>query len=181
MVAGVLLAAFFAALPGKLSARPADAETSEAGGSGSLGRALAVLGVCGLLVSEEADWLTGPAGQALGYLRINPGFAGMFLIGTVANLSQIGPAIRLSLRGDADTATAINLQGALQDALVTAPLLMLLAPLLGAAGFTLVFSPLMVVALVVAALLVVFVIIDGEVNHVEGFMLLGLASSPRTC
>jgi len=104
-------------------------------------------------------------------------FAGLFIIGTVANLSQIGPAIPLALRGDADTATAINIQGALQDALMTVPVLMLIAPLVGAGGahgFTLVFPPLMVISLVTAALLVVFVIIDGEVNYLEGAMLTGL-------
>lgn len=51
---------------------------------------------------------------------------------------------------------------------------MLVAPIVGAALFTLVFSPLMVVSLVVAAVLVVFVIFDGEVNYLEGVMLLGL-------
>lgn len=51
---------------------------------------------------------------------------------------------------------------------------MLIAPIVGAALFTLVFSPLMVVSLVVAAVLVVFVIFDGEVNYLEGVMLLGL-------
>jgi Ca2+:H+ antiporter len=139
-----------------------------------LGRALVALVVAGLLLGEEANWLTDPMGPALARLHINPGFAGLFLLGTIANLSQVGPAVQLAWRGDADTATAINLDGALQDALMTAPLLMLLSPLLGASGFTLIFSPLMVISLVAAALLVVFVILDGEVNHLEGVMLLGL-------
>jgi Ca2+:H+ antiporter len=37
-----------------------------------------------------------------------------------------------------------------------------------------VLSPLMVVSLMVAAVIVVFVIFDGEVNHLEGVLLLGL-------
>lgn len=48
----------------------------------------------------------------------------------------LAAAIRLAVHGDADTATAINIQGALQDALMTVPLLMLIAPLVGAGGST---------------------------------------------
>jgi Ca2+:H+ antiporter len=139
-----------------------------------LGWALILLAASGLLIGQESNWLTDPMSAALARLHINDGFAGLFIVGTIANLSQVGPAIQLALRGDADTAAQINLQGSLQDALMTAPLLMLVSPLIGAGSFTLVFSPLMVVALVVASLLVVFVIFDGEVNYLEGVMLIGL-------
>ncbi len=199
VVAAVLLLVFFVALPdvlrndqdedddGEVRLAPAvrwpggpvqrtAADTAPAPRR-PLRQALSLLGIAGLLLAEEADWLTTPMGPALEHLHINQGFAGLFILATVGNLSQIGPAIQLALRGDADTATAINIQGALQVALMLAPIMMIIAPIVGAADhneFTLVFPPLMVVALVVSALLVVFVVFDGEVNYLEGVMLLGL-------
>src|SRR5690606_41372933 len=70
--------------------------------------------------------------------------------------------------------TAITMEGALQVALLLAPLLTLLAPLVGAGSFTLIFPPMMIVATIAAVILVVFVTIDGKVNAVEGAMLVAL-------
>jgi Ca2+:H+ antiporter len=44
----------------------------------------------------------------------------------------------------------------------------------GAAGFTLVLPALLLVALVLAVLVTVFVVFDGESTWLEGLMLLGL-------
>ncbi|TVT59348.1 hypothetical protein FNH05_05590 [Amycolatopsis rhizosphaerae] len=139
-----------------------------------LRRTLALLGVAGLLLAEEADWLTKPMAGALTSLHISQAFAGLFLLAVVNNLSQVAPSVRLAWRGDIDTAIAINLQGTLQLVLMVAPLLMLLTPLAADHQFTLIFSPLMAVAMVVATLLVVFVVLDAIANVLEGAMLIGL-------
>jgi Ca2+:H+ antiporter len=135
---------------------------------------LALLGLSGLLLAEEADWLTDPMGGALAHLHISQTFAGLFILAVVNNLSQVGPAVQFALHGDIDTAIAINLQGALQLVLMVAPVLMLMASVTGAHHFTLIFSPLMAVAMVAATLLVVFVVLDAVANVLEGVMLLGL-------
>jgi Ca2+:H+ antiporter len=135
---------------------------------------LALLALAGLLLAVEADWLTTPMGGALEHLHIHQAFAGLFILAVVNNLSQVAPAVRFALRGDIDTAIAINLQGTLQLVLMVAPVLMLLAPLAGAHQFTLIFPPLMAVAMVAATLLVVFVVLDAIANVLEGAMLIGL-------
>lgn len=178
----VLLVVFLISLPGAIRADTDDGDT-EAGvpaaakgtrGRLSLGVALALLGFASLLIAFEADWLTTAIQPAIDTLHINASFTGLFIVATVGNLSQIGPSVQLALQHDADTATEINLEGALQVTLMLGPGFVLLAPLLGNSTFTLLFSPLAVLAVVVAALLVVFVIIDGEVNYLEGTMLIAL-------
>ncbi|MFC7740136.1 hypothetical protein ACFQXA_03000 [Nocardiopsis composta] len=128
----------------------------------------------GLLIGIEADWFTDSLEPAVDAVGMSTAFVGLFIVSTVGNLSQIGPAVQLAWRGDADTATAITMEGALQVALLLAPLLTLLAPLVGAGSFTLIFPPMMIVATIAAVILVVFVTIDGKVNAVEGAMLVAL-------
>ncbi|MER7167989.1 sodium:proton exchanger [Micromonospora sp. NPDC000207] len=180
VVAIALLTVFLVSLPFRLGKNtdappPVHNGTGEAKvGTWPLPRVLILVVVAGLLIAFEADWLTDalvPATEAMG---LNPAFVGLFLVATVGNLSQLAPAVQLSLRGDADTATAITMEGALQVALMLAPVLTLIAPLLGAGEFTLIFPPLQIVAVIVAALLVVFVTIDGTVNHLEGLALVAL-------
>jgi Ca2+:H+ antiporter len=155
-------------------ASPGRNDASEAVGRWPLSHTLALLGVTGLLLAVEADWLTEPMAGALEHLHIGQAFAGLFILAVVNNLSQVAPSVRFALRGDIDTAIAINMQGALQLVLMVAPLLMLMAPLAGAHQFTLIFPPLMAVAMVAATLLVVFVVLDAIANVLEGVMLIGL-------
>lgn len=139
-----------------------------------LPHSLAVLAVTGLLLAEEADWLTEPMGGALDHLHISQSFAGLFILAVVNNLSQVAPSVRYALHGNIDTAIAINMQGALQLVLMVAPILMLMASVAGTHQFTLIFEPLMAVAMVAATLLVVFVVLDAIANVLEGVMLIGL-------
>lgn len=176
VVAAALLAVFVVSLPFRLGkdadAPPVHNGTGEARpGTWPLRRVLALTTVAGLLIAVEADWLTGTLSPAVEAMGLNDAFVGLFLVATVGNLSQLVPAVQLSLRGDADTAAAITMEGALQVALLLAPVLTLLAPLVGAGAFTLIFPPLQIVAVIVAALLVVFVTIDSKVNHLEGLAL----------
>ena len=165
----------FPGLPGH-TRRPAGAGTTAEppGKRWPLRRSLTLMVVSGLLLGEEADWLTQPLSSAVAQLHISQTFAGLFLLAVVNNLSQVAPAVRLALHGDADTAVAINNQGALQLILMVAPILMLISPLTGAHNFTLVFSPLMAIAMVMTTMLVVFVVLDGIANVLEGVMLIAM-------
>jgi Ca2+:H+ antiporter len=72
-----------------------------------------------------------------------------------------------------DYAVSVILQSPLQIALVLAPVLVLVAPLIGA-SFTLVLSPLLIAALAIAVLVTVIVVFDGESSWLEGSALLAL-------
>ncbi|WP_081620712.1 hypothetical protein [Nocardiopsis potens] len=180
--AAALLLVFAISLPTRLRAngdmsppeqRSRETETGQAP-PWPLWLVLAVLAASGLLIGVEADWFTDSLEPAVDAVGMTTAFVGLFIVSTVGNLSQIGPAVQLAWRGDADTATAITMEGSLQVALLLAPLLTLLAPLVGAGSFTLIFPPMMIVATIAAVILVVFVTIDGKVNAVEGAMLLAL-------
>jgi Ca2+:H+ antiporter len=67
----------------------------------------------------------------------------------------------------------VILQSPLQIALVLAPVLVLIAPLVGAT-FTLVLSPLLVASLVIAVIVTVLVVNDGESTWLEGATLVVL-------
>ena len=62
----------------------------------------------------------------------------------------------------------------MQIALVLAPLLVLLSPLVAPVAFTLVFSPLLMASVVIAMLVVTVIVLDGESNWLEGVALVGL-------
>jgi Ca2+:H+ antiporter len=82
--------------------------------------------------------------------------------------------IQLALRNQADHALAVILNSPLQIALVLAPALVLLSPLIGGAAFTLVFPPLLIVALVISTVIIALVILDGQSNWLEGASLVAL-------
>ncbi|MBR8743689.1 hypothetical protein [Nocardiopsis sp. MG754419] len=177
--AGALLAVFVISLPTRLRSDgdmppPEQRATESQTEPWPLWLVLTVLGASGLLIGVEADWFTDALEPAVATMEMSTVFVGLFIVATVGNLSQIGPAVQMAWRGDADTATAITMEGALQVILLLAPLLTIMAPLLGVGTFTLIFPPMMVVATLAAVILVVFVTIDGKVNAVEGAMLLAL-------
>lgn len=138
--AAALLAVFALTLPSKIRGEDGDASAAvgqavsalQPAPAAPLPRTLTVLGIAGLLTAVEADWLTSDLAPAITALHLNAGFVGLFIVAIVGNLSQFAPAVRLAARGDADTATAINMEGALQVALMLAPLFVFIAPLTGA-------------------------------------------------
>ncbi len=177
--AAALLTVFVLTLPAKIRGEDGDAWVAvgavnalQPTPAAPLPRTPTLLGFAGLLTAVEADWLTSTLASAITALHLNAGFVGLFIVAIVGNLSQFAPAIRLAARADADT--AINMEGALQVALMLAPLFVFLTPFTGAAAFTLIFPPLQVVAVILAVVLVVFVTIDGKINQMEGVMLIAL-------
>jgi len=62
----------------------------------------------------------------------------------------------------------------MQIALVLAPLLVILSQVFGFAALTLVFSPMLVVAVVIAVILSAFITFDGESTWIEGAALIAV-------
>jgi Ca2+:H+ antiporter len=133
--------------------------------------ALALTGVAAAVVS---DWFVAALTPALSSLHITQEFAGLVIVAIAGNAVENVVGIQLAARNQADTALSVILNSPLQIALVLAPLLVLLSPILGGSTFTLVFPPLLVTTVVASVLAVSFVIIDGESDWLEGSALLGL-------
>lgn len=81
--------------------------------------------------------------------------------------------IQLAARNQADYALSVILNSPLQIALVLAPALVLLS-LFTATTLTLVFAPMLVLAVVAAVLVVSLAVFDGESTWLEGCALIGL-------
>ena len=132
---------------------------------------LCITAVASALVS---DWFVGALTPTMETLGISEAFAGLVIVAVAGNAVENVVGIQLAAKGKIDYAVQIIMQSPLQVAMLVAPVLVLVAPLVGAATFTLVFPPLLLVALVAAAVLVLFIVFDGTSNWVEGVILVGL-------
>ena len=135
------------------------------------GTVLAVTGVMAALVS---DWFVTALTPAMTSLHISEAFAGLVIVAIAGNAVENFVGIQLALKNRSEHALQVVLQSPLQIAMVVAPVVLLISPLLGAGSFTLVLSPLLLAALLISALLAVFITFDGESTWYEGVVLVAL-------
>lgn len=151
------------------------AVTEEPGHSAwPFGFAVVMLAITGIASAFVSDWFVTALTPTMDTLGISEAFAGLVIVAIAGNAVENVVGIQLAARGQADYALQIILQSPLQVAMLVAPVLVLVAPLVGAATFTLVFPPLLLVALLLAVVLVLFVVFDGTSNWLEGVVLVGL-------
>jgi Ca2+:H+ antiporter len=108
-------------------------------------------------------------------------FVGVILLAIVGNAAEHSTAVMLALKNDLNTAMTITNQSSLQIALFATPALVFISLLIvmmhfapAAHALDLVFSPLEVVAVILAVLTVIILSINGESNWFEGVLLLAL-------
>ena len=82
--------------------------------------------------------------------------------------------LRLARQDKLDYALSVIVNSPVQIALVLAPALVLLSPVVGGVTFTLVFSPLLMAAVFIGMLVVTVIVLDGESTWLEGVALVGL-------
>jgi Ca2+:H+ antiporter len=171
----VLLIVFAVSLPASVrraEGEPATGEQSAA--TWPVWLAMAGLAVAGVLAALVSDWFVDALTPALGTLHVSQEFAGLVIVAIAGNAVENVVGIQLAMRNQADTALSVILNSPVQIALVLAPVLVLLSPVIGGASFTLVFPPLLVTTVVASIPAVSFVILDGESDWLEGSALVGL-------
>ncbi len=173
-----LLVVFALSLPASLRRGEGEADQPEAEAPDEalwpMPVAIVSLAVTGVLAAVVSDWFVAALTPALGTLHISQTFAGLVIVAIAGNAVENVVGIQLAARNRPDHALSVILNSPLQIALVLAPLLVLISPLLGGATLTLVFPPLLVTTVVASVLAVCFVIIDGESDWLEGSALIGL-------
>jgi Ca2+:H+ antiporter len=184
VVAIMLLAVFVLSLPASIkrtkNASPAPAEPAapaakeEGASEWPLWLAITMLAVAGLGAAFVSDWFVDALQPAIGALHISEAFAGLVIVAIAGNAVENVVGIQLAARNKTDYALSVILQSPVQIAQVLAPVLVLIAPLVGAGAFTLVLPPLLIAALVLAVIVTVIVVFDGESNWFEGATLIGL-------
>jgi Ca2+:H+ antiporter len=158
----------------------ADGE-AEGAASWPLWLAVAVLAVTGVLAALVSDWFVAALTPAMDALHISDAFAGLVIVAIAGNAVENFVGIQLALKNNMETALQVVLQSPVQIALFVAPVVLLSAPLLGAASFTLVLPPLLLVSLLTSALLAVFITLDGESTWYEGAVLIAIYALIATC
>jgi Ca2+:H+ antiporter len=175
VVSVVLLVLFALSLPASIrrekTAEPAAAV--EHGADWSLPVALGMLAATGVGAALVSDWFVHALEPAMKSLGISQAFAGLVIVAIAGNAVENVVGVQLAAKNQADYALQVIMQSPLQIALVVAPVLVLVAPLVGA-SFTLVLPPLLIAALLMAVLVTVLVVLDGESNWLEGATLIAL-------
>jgi Ca2+:H+ antiporter len=180
IVSVVLLGVFVLSLPAALKRRPmvdqpaepAD-EADSHGAHWPLWLAVTLLAVASVAAALVSDWFVYALEPAIDALGISQAFAGLVIVAIAGNAIENVVGIQLAHRNKADFAMAVIIQSPLQIALVLAPALVLLS-FLTATTLTLVFAPMLVVAVAVTVIAVAFVVFDGESNWLEGVTLIAL-------
>ncbi len=129
------------------------------------------------LISEVLVGSADAMAQRLGWNHV---FVGVILLAIIGNAAEHSTAVLLARRNDMDTAMAISHQSSIQIALFAVPVLVLLSTVFtsmhigNAHHLDLLFSPLEVVGVMLAVLIIVVLGLDGTTNWFEGVLLLAV-------
>ncbi len=165
--------------------RPSRPHAPDAAGHGhaphwSIGRSVAMLLLASVGVGLVAELLVGSAEIVAHKLGWNPIFVGVILLAIIGNAAEHSTAVLMALKDDMDTAMTITYQSSLQIALFVVPVVVFASALMVSLGWSsapmlnLVFSPLEVVAVILAVGIVVVLGMNGKTNWFEGVLLLAL-------
>lgn len=135
---------------------------------------LTILAGAGVGAALVSDWFVDALQPAMKTLGISETFAGLVIVAVAGNAIENLIGIQLAWRNQADYAVSVILNSSLQIALGLFPMLLLLSFVLGGSILTFVLTPLLVVALALAAVVSAIVVFDGESIWLEGLALIGL-------
>src|SRR5262249_25854582 len=111
-----------------------------------------------------------PAAQALGMPRV---FIGVVVVAIIGNAAEHSTAVLVAAKNKMDLAVTIAVGSSLQVALFVAPVLVFASHALGQ-PIDLHFSPMEIVAVVIAITVTAMVCNDGECHWMEGVLLLAV-------
>jgi Ca2+:H+ antiporter len=194
VVSVVMLALFVLSLPATLGKRKPDEEgpararspiaaspdsaqaasVATAHGEWPLAMAIGMLAAAGIGAAFVSEWFVAALEPAMETAGINEVFAGLVIVAIAGNAVENFVGIQLAAKNQMDYAVQVILQSPVQIALTIAPIICLSAVWLGQPGFDLVFSPLLLAAMIMSALVAVIVTFDGESTWFEGTVLCAL-------
>ena len=175
IVSVVLLVLFGLSLPFSLRREPGAATDFEGEAPRwPVALAIGMLALAGVLAAFVSDWFVSALEPAMSSLNISQAFAGLVIVAIAGNAVENVVGVQLAARGQSEYAFSVILNSPLQIALVLAPVLVLVSQVFGLASLTLVFGPMLVVALVLSILLAALIAIDGESTWLEGATLIAL-------
>jgi len=177
-VAIILLVVFVANTYFSVKGDPAIATQSTEMGAPewSMTLTIVVLACTAFGAALVSDWFIEALQPAMATLGISEDFAGLVIVPIAGNSIENLVGIQLAWKNQSDYAVSVILNSSLQVALGLFPILVLLSFVLGGSILTFVLSPLLIVALALAAIVSAVVVFDGESIWLEGLALIGLYS-----
>lgn len=179
-IAGILFLAYLANLAFTLvthkqlfAPKQAEGPIETGRGAWGLGRALGTLAAAAVVLAVESETLTGALEPTARQLGLTETFAGIFLLASVGNISEMINAILFARRGKMDLTLAVTLGASTQVALLVAPVIVFTSHLIGQ-PMDLVFTQFEVVALAIAVVVAHIMTSDGESHWIEGVMMVAV-------
>lgn len=179
-IAGILFLAYLANLAFTLVTHkqlfaPKQAEGPIETGSPawSVGRALGILAVAAIGLAVESQTLTGALEPTAHRLGLTETFAGIFLLASAGNISEMINAILFARRGKMDLTLSVTLGASTQVALLVAPVLLFTSHLIGH-PMDLLFTQFEVVSVAIAVIVAQTMTSDGESHWIEGVMMVAV-------
>jgi Ca2+:H+ antiporter len=139
----------------------------------SVRTAVLVLLGSAVFVGVESELLVRSLHPTLAALHLQPVFVGLFVVAIIGNVAEHGSAVLFALRNKMDVTIEISFNSSTQVALLVAPLLVIVSPLVGH-PMDFVFSRLELVAVALATLIVAVMAANGRTNWLAGAQLLGV-------
>ncbi len=177
MIAAVVLLVLFAlSLPASIrkADQPSVIRGEEERPRWSLTVAIIVLTVAAVAAAFVSDWFVQALEPAMHLLNISEVFSGLVIVAIAGNAIENVVGVQLASKNQSEMAFAVVINSPLQIALVLAPVLVIASNLFGFTALTLVFSPMLVVAVLVAVILTMAITFDGKSSWLEGASLIGL-------
>lgn len=138
-------------------------------------KSLGVLVGATALIAVIAEWMVGSVEQAAHSLGMSNVFVGIVVVAIVGNAAEHSTAIMVALKNRMDLALGVAIGSSIQIALFVAPVLVFISYAINPAHpLDLVFTPMEVLAVVLAVLVVEQVTSDGETHWLEGVQLLSV-------
>jgi Ca2+:H+ antiporter len=141
----------------------------------STGKSIGVLVGATLLIATVAEWMVGSVEIAAHSLGMSNIFVGIVVVAIVGNAAEHSTAIMVARKNRMDLAMGVAIGSSIQIALFVAPVLVFASYAFNPGHpLDLVFSPMEVIAVVLAVLVVEQVTADGETHWLEGVQLLSV-------
>jgi Ca2+:H+ antiporter len=172
-VAVILLVVFLLSLPASIKRTASAAPEHHEPPRWPIAMAVGILAGASLAAALVSDWFVSALEPAIDALGISQAFAGLVIVAIAGNAIENVIGIQLAARNQADYALAVIINSPVQIALVLAPALVLLS-FLTATTLTLVFAPMLVMAVAITVVVVAFIVFDGESTWLEGATLIAL-------
>ena len=137
-------------------------------------RAYTMLAVSAVAIGWMGEVLVGSIEVAAKTLGMTDLFVGIVILSIAGNAAESTSAVRAALQGRMDLSVGIGAGSSIQIALFVAPCLILLSHFVGPGPMDLVFTPVEVLALVLAIAVTTQIAGDGESNWLEGVQLIAV-------